>query len=82
MLSFDTVSLYTSIPHDLAVSSVFYACTDSNVNLPLCITVIQEHVSFCLINNCFTFNYVYYSKTRGTTIGPTLSVRTAEIVMQ
>ena len=40
MVSFDIVSLYTSIPHDLAVDFVYEACLNFKFNLPLSLNVI------------------------------------------
>ena len=82
MVSFDVVSLYTSIPHDLAVDSVYEACLNPKFNLPLSPNVIQKLVSFCLLNNCFSFNNIFYSQSKGTPMGSALSVCVAEIVMQ
>ena len=82
MVSFDVVFLHASILHDLAVDSVYEACLNSEFNLPLSPNVIQKLVSFCLLNNCFSFNNNFYSQCKGTPMGSALSVRVAEIVMQ
>ena len=77
MASLDVISLYTSIPHDLAIKSVIDACLDSKIEFPISMSDFEELISFCLFNNCFVFNGIFYGQQRGTPKGSSLSVRIA-----
>ena len=82
MASLDVISLYTSIPHDLAINSIIEACLDSKIEFSISKSALEELISFCLFNNCFVFNCIFYSQHRGTPMGSSLPVRIAEIVKQ
>ena len=82
MASLDVISLYTSIPHDLAIKSVIDTCLYSKIEFPISMSAFEEFISFCLFNNCFVVNGIFYSQQRGTPMGYSLSVRIAEIVRQ
>ena len=58
------------------------ACLDSKLDFPISRSALEELISFCLLNNCFVFNDIFYSQQRETPMGSSLSVRIAEIVMQ
>jgi hypothetical protein len=84
MVSFDVVSLYTSIPIDLAIQATVRMLTDKDANsLPGGIT--KEDVitltTFCLNNSFFTFRGTYYKQVKGLAMGSPISSTIAEIVM-
>ena len=77
-----TISFTSFCITNLAFDSVFEACLNSDFDLPLSPDVIQKLISFCLLNNRFSFNNIFYSQPKGTPMGSALSVLVEEIVMQ
>nr|VZI24053.1 unnamed protein product [Spirometra erinaceieuropaei] len=83
MISFDVVSLFTSIPTDLAISTINellqekYDETDQRLKR----THVIELLELCL-RTFFTFNNRVYEKKKGTPMGSPLSGLIAEAVLQ
>ena len=71
LATFDVVSLYTNIPHDLGLTAVKYwldKYPDSIDQRFLC-KFILEATKFILENNTFQFNDKYYFQISGTAMG-------------
>lgn len=85
MVSFDVVSLFTSIPTDMAVE----ACTtalESDRTLPdrspIDVPDLKRLLCFCLANTYFCFDKVFYRQVHGTAMGASVSVTAANLTME
>nr|VZI18909.1 unnamed protein product [Spirometra erinaceieuropaei] len=82
MVSFGVVSLFTSIPTDLAISTIYkllqekYDETDQRLRR----THIIERPELCL-RTFFTFNNWVYEQKKGTSMGSSLSLLIAKAVL-
>ena len=71
LISWDVVSLYTSIPHDLGIEALRYWLTKYKTLVPPRFTTdfIIEAALFILQNNNFVFDGVYYHQEVGSAMG-------------
>nr|VZI14949.1 unnamed protein product [Spirometra erinaceieuropaei] len=83
MVFFDVISLFTSIPPDLALD-VFRKRLDKNydeTNRPLKIDHLLQLFAFCQ-QTIFTFNGRTYEQIKGTPMGSPISSLVSELVLQ
>ena len=71
LISWDVVSLYTSIPHDLGMDALRYWLSKYSDLIPPRFTLdfITESALFILENNCFLFDGVCYRQLIGSATG-------------
>jgi len=85
MVSFDVVSLFTSIPTSLAVSTALKRLTEDN-SLPDRTKLTPENVcqllEFCLDATCFSFRGVFYKQKHGTAMGSPVSSVVSDLCME
>nr|VZH95098.1 unnamed protein product [Spirometra erinaceieuropaei] len=83
MVSFDVVSLFTSIPTDLALSTIDELLQEKNdeTNQRLKRTHVFELLELCL-RTFFIFNNRVYEQKKGTPMGSPLAGLIAEAVLQ
>ncbi|KAK3735298.1 hypothetical protein QZH41_000232 [Actinostola sp. cb2023] len=85
LVSFDVVSLFTSIPTSIAVSAALTRleqdlCLHERTSLtPADVTSL---LSFCLSSTEFSFKGKYYQQIHGTAMGSPISVVVANLVME
>ena len=83
LLSFDVVSLYTNIPHDLGYRAIeFWLNKDDNI-LPIRFnkSFIMEGLKIVLENNYFSFENDFYLQQSGTAMGTKVAPTYATLVM-
>ncbi|BHF71854.1 hypothetical protein SprV_0401491500 [Sparganum proliferum] len=83
MVSFDVVSLFTSIPQQLAIDVVRQLLTDryNERDNPLKTEHLIELLRYCLKTD-FTFGGQMYGQIKGTPMGSPISELIAEVVLQ
>ncbi|BHF79911.1 hypothetical protein SprV_0702303500 [Sparganum proliferum] len=83
MVSFDVVSLFTSIPPDIARDVLRKRLEDNydETNRPLKIDHLLQLFAFCQ-QTYFTFNGRTYEQIKGTPMGSPISSLVAELVLQ
>ncbi len=81
MVSFDVVSLFTSIPQDLACKTIRQLLESGNNNMSLTTDEMMTLLEFCL-NTVFTFDGKIYQQIKGTPMGSPISGVIAEAVLQ
>ncbi|XP_037528652.1 uncharacterized protein LOC119405898 [Rhipicephalus sanguineus] len=85
LVSFDVVSLFTSVPLDMAVD-VCVAALDKDPTLPerspLEVHDLGRLLKFCLSNTYFTFQKKYYRQLHGAAMGASISVTVANLTME
>ncbi len=79
MVSFDVVSLFTSIPLELARETIVHLLDDFDLGLPPTATI--ELLDHCL-SNFFQFNNCLYQQIKDTPMGSSISGLIAEAVLQ
>ena len=82
LVSFDVISLFTSIPLQLALQCTETAIQQSTDALPLPTEDIMDLLNLCLTSTYFQYNGKHYKQLHGTAMGSPVSVVVAEIVMQ
>ncbi|UYV84028.1 hypothetical protein LAZ67_X000907 [Cordylochernes scorpioides] len=80
MCSFDVVSLYLSLPHQLIIESVTEFLIDLNTDITI-INKIEKLCRLCLDLNVFSFDGQWFQQIRGSPMGSPLSTVVAELVM-
>lgn len=85
LVSFDVVSLFTSIPTDIAVTAAknrLELDTSLQERTQLTSADITSLLSFCLNSTEFSFKNNFYQQIHGTAMGSPISVVTANLVME
>ena len=85
MVSFDVVSLFTSIPIQLALQVIqrkLHQDTTLTRRTDISITNIIKLLEFVLLNSFFTYNNEYYQQISGCAKGSPISATVADIVME
>jgi len=80
MASIDVVATYTSIPIDSALQCTETLLRNQN-NTEIEVQEIIKLLEFCLSNNVFQFEDIYYIQKNGLVMGNPLSPILADIVM-
>ena len=75
MYSYDVVSLYTSIPHELGLTAIDYWIDARSDLIPerFSTSFILEAIKFVLENNSFSFNNKMFRQILGTAMGTKLA---------
>lgn len=83
LATFDVVSLYTNIDHNLGIEAVAYWINKHPSLLPdeYDISFILEAVELILNNNLFKFNNKHFSQKRGTAMGTQMAPTYATLTM-
>ena len=83
LASFDVVSLYINIPHDLWLEAIGYCLQNHNTNLTLPFTTefMLKAISLILKENTFQFNDKDYKQIQGTAMGTKMAPAYATLVM-
>ena len=82
MASLDVVSLFTSIPINIACDIIQEVYPSTSFLSEIQIDLIISLTSFCLSLNCFKFNDRFLKQIQGTAMGSSISTRIAEILTQ
>ena len=83
LVSFDVISLYTSIPHKLGLEAIEYwlnkypTCIEQRISKEF----ILKAISLVLKENTVKFNKKYYKQIQGTTMGTKMAPTYATLVM-
>lgn len=83
LVSFDVVSLYTNIPHDLGIQAIEYWLDNYNASLqrPFSKEFILEAILTVLKENTFQFDGHFYKQLQGTAMGTKMAPTYATLVM-
>ena len=83
LVSFDVISLYTSIPHKLGLEAIEYwlnkypTCIEQRISKEF----ILKAISLVLKENTFKFNKKYYKQIQGTAMGTKMTPTKATLVV-
>ena len=82
LVSFDVVSLYSSIPHDLGLTAIEYWIDNYATSLPRSFSkeFILEAITLVLKENAFTSDNKYYRQLQGTAMGTKMAPTYANLV--
>ena len=83
LVSFDVVSLYTSIPHDLGLEAINYWVINHGADLPRPFTTdfILKAIALILKENTFQFDDKNFKQIQGTAMGTKMAPSYATLVM-
>ncbi|XP_071172172.1 uncharacterized protein [Mytilus edulis] len=83
LITFDIVSLYTNIPHDLGITAVKYWLenTENVIENRLTKEFILASLKLILERNIFYFNGTYYHQKKGTAMGTKMAPSYATLVL-
>ncbi|CAC5363519.1 unnamed protein product [Mytilus coruscus] len=83
LITFDIVSLYTNIPHDLGITAVKYWLenTENVVENRLTKEFILASLKLILERNIFYFDGTYYHQKKGTAMGTKMAPSYATLVL-
>lgn len=83
LVSFDVVSLYTSIPHDLGLEAIGYWLDNYSTSLtrPFSKEFLLKAISIVLQQNTFQFDEKNYKQIQGTAMGTKMAPTYATLVM-
>jgi hypothetical protein len=83
LISFDVVSLYTNIPHDLGISAITFWLENKRniVQDRFSKEFILETVKIILERNVFYFDGKFYRQKRGTAMGTKMAPTYATLVL-
>ena len=80
MISFDVVSLFTTVPVDDVLEFLRVQLLQHVLSLP--ISAILQLIKLCVVDTCFIFNEQYYRQKFGMQMGNCLSPVLANIYME
>lgn len=83
IVSFDVVSLYSNIPHDLGLDAISFWLDKHPELIPHRFSkqFIIEGIQIILENNNFSFNGSFYNQTKGTAMGTKMAPSYATLVL-
>ena len=83
LVTFDVVSLYTSIPHDLGLEAVKYWIQNYNTSFtrPFSTEFIIDAISIILKENTLRFDDKHYKQVQGKAMGTKMAPTYATLVM-
>ena len=83
IVTFDVISLYTSIPHEFGLEAMDYFLTKYQEDLHPRFrrSFVLESVKFILKNNMLTFDYGFYLQIKGTGMGTIFAPPYANLTM-
>lgn len=81
-ISLDVVSMYTSIPLELAIDAIKQKWVEIKKNTIFSKPTFMEAVQLCLQNSYMAYNKKFYKQIKGLPMGAPLSAITANLVME
>ena len=83
LVSFDVVSLYTSIPHELGLTAIEYWIDNftNSITRPFSKELIIESITIVLKENTFHFDDQLYHQIQGTAMGTKMAPTYATLVL-
>ena len=83
LVSFDVVSLYTSIPHELGLAAIEYWINNltESITRPFSKEFIMESITIVLKENTFHFDNKLYQQIQGTAMGTKMAPTYATFVL-
>lgn len=81
-MSFDVVSLFTSVPKSMVINSVINRWQEITKHTQICLDLFCEIVEFCIDCSYFSFDGQFYIQKFGTAMGNPLSPIIADIVTE
>lgn len=85
LVSFDVVSLFTSVPIRLATETCAAALEDDPTlpeRTPIDVPDLKRLLLFCLENTYFVFEGAFYKQVHGTPMGASISVTASNLTME
>ncbi|XP_060085696.1 uncharacterized protein LOC132565106 [Ylistrum balloti] len=80
-VSFDVISLYTNIPHELGIAAISYWLQETRIVRNISKEFVREAVEIVLQENTFQFNDKNYQQIQGTAMGTKMAPTYATLVM-